>query len=297
MKNMNSLDRIIRLFAAVFIAEFSFFWIGGTISILGYSLAAILTVTSFIGFCPLYKPFGICTLKKDSSPLKRKGIIISTVLLLAVLIGGSFSNELFTRKIFLKDFNVMNNFYKQALFLTGQNNREKAIENFNIWSNKFASFNKKYNSYKPFAIKSDAKWNQDMNQVSDIIKNSNVLVNTGDLHQAHLALEKVRPIFQEAFKRNGFSMLSLALVDFHDVMELILDAANEKNSAKVIEAYGKADERLKVVEQSENGAEIQTIRQNLDALLKIAQDKKNSELPAKASELKSSFIKVYLKRG
>ena len=57
-------------------------------------------------------------------------------------------------------------------------------------------------------------------------------VKTGDLQQAHLDLEKVRPVFQQLFKRNGFSMLAVALVDFHDSMELILDSANAKNAEK-----------------------------------------------------------------
>jgi hypothetical protein len=297
MKNMNSPDRIVRLFIALIIAELSFFWLGGTISIIGYVLTAIMLITSFIGFCPLYKPFGICTLQKDSSPLKRKGIIITMILFLGLLVGGSLASELFSRKIFLKDFNTMNNFYKQALFQTGQNNRDKSAENFKLWENEYSAFEKKYDTYKPFAIKGDSKWNQNMNQVADIIKNNRNLVNTGDLHQAHLALEKVRPIFQDAFKRNGFSMLSLALVDFHDVMEQILDAANEKNPTKVIEIYLKADEKLKAVEQAENDTGIQAIRQNLDDLHKLANDKKNLELPAKAAELKKSFIKVYLNRG
>ena len=58
------------------------------------------------------------------------------------------------------------------------------------------------------------------------------MVHTGDLHEAHLELEKVRPVFQEMFKRNGFSLLSVALVDFHDAMEVMLDAANAKDQGR-----------------------------------------------------------------
>jgi hypothetical protein len=36
----------------------------------------------------------------------------------------------FTRKIFLEDFNVMNPFYKQTLFLMGKGERDKAITNY-----------------------------------------------------------------------------------------------------------------------------------------------------------------------
>ena len=123
------------------------------------------------------------------------------------------------------------------------------------------------------------------------------LVRTGDLHSAHLDLEKIRPVFQDMFKRNGFSMLAIALVDFHDAMELALDAANTKNSSKVIELYTPISEKLKVVEAEANDAEIQTIRRHLDALLALANEAKSDQLPAKGEELKSSFVKVYLKRG
>jgi hypothetical protein len=39
------------------------------------------------------------------------------------------------------------------------------------------------------------------------------------------------------------------------------------------------------------------IRTNLDELLALAKDAKLDQLAAKAEQLKSSFIKVYLQRG
>jgi 2-oxo-4-hydroxy-4-carboxy--5-ureidoimidazoline (OHCU) decarboxylase len=125
----------------------------------------------------------------------------------------------------------------------------------------------------------------------------NSLVRTGDLHQAHLDLEKVRPVFQEMFKRNGFSMLAVALVDFHDAMELVLDAANQKDPAKLIGLYPQVSDKLKAVEAETNDAEIQDIRKNLDELLAMAKEARIDTLPAKGDVLKSSFVKVYLKRG
>ncbi len=65
---MGSTDRMIRLLAAAMII---FFYLNGTISattgvILGI-VAGIFILTSFIGFCPLYMPFGFSTCKKSSS--------------------------------------------------------------------------------------------------------------------------------------------------------------------------------------------------------------------------------------
>ena len=99
------------------------------------------------------------------------------------------------------------------------------------------------------------------------------------------------------FKRNGFSMLSISLVDFHDAMELILDPANAKDPQQVIAIYPQVSEKLRAVEAEANDAEIQAIRANLDALLSLAQQGAADVLPEQAGKLKSSFVKVYLVRG
>jgi hypothetical protein len=297
MKNMNWWDRIIRLILALVLVELAFFWLGGVGAILLYGLGVILTVTALIGFCPLYKLLGISTLCENTKQLSKFGVILAATVLLVVLLAGSYASVFFSRKIFIEDFNAMNNYYKQALFQTGQNNRDKAVINYEQWVSEYAKFEKKYMVYQPYAIKGDHKWSNDLKKVKDIIADVHDHVYTGDLHQAHLTLEQVRPIFQDVFKRNGFSMLSIALVDFHDAMELILDAANAKDPQKVIALYPQSEEKLKAVEQVTNDDEIQAIHKNLDELFKLAQDNKIEELPGKADKLKSSFVKVYLKRG
>ncbi|MFH0783341.1 MAG: DUF2892 domain-containing protein [Pseudomonadota bacterium] len=297
MKNMNWLDRIIRLILAVGLVELAFFWLSGVGVILLYGLGAVLTVTALIGFCPLYKPLGISTLCENSKQLSNIWLILAAIVLLVVLLAGSYASVFFSRKIFVEEFNAMNNYYKQVLFQTGQGNRNKAIVNYEQWVTGYAKFEKKYIVYQPYAIKGDGKWNDDLKKIEVIIADVHDNVYTGDLHQAHLTLEQVRPIFQDVFKRNGFSMLSIALVDFHDAMELILEAANAKEAQKVIGLYPQVEEKLKTIEQVANDAEIQVIRQNLDEVLKLAQNNKIEELPGKADKLKSSFVKVYLKRG
>jgi hypothetical protein len=297
MKNMNWWDRITRLILAVVLVELAFFWLGGVGAILLYCLGAVLIVTALIGFCPLYKPLGISTLSEKSKQLGKVGVILAAAVLLIVLFAGSYASAFFSRKIFVEEFNAMNNFYKQALFQTGQNNRDKAVANYEQWVSEYGQFEKKYIAYQPYALKGDGQWSSDLEKVEGIIAGVRDNVYKGDLHQAHLTLEQVRPIFQEVFKRNNFSMLSIALVDFHDAMELILDAANAKVPQKVIGLYPQLDEKLKAVEQVANDDEIQAIRKNLDEVLKLAQDNKTEELPGKADKLKSSFVKVYLKRG
>jgi hypothetical protein len=66
-KNMGSFDRILRVLLAVAVAVLYFTnVISGTWAIILGVLAIIFLLTSLIGFCPLYKPFGISTKKKSS---------------------------------------------------------------------------------------------------------------------------------------------------------------------------------------------------------------------------------------
>lgn len=66
-KNMGTIDRSVRIVIAVVVAILIF---TGVISdaaalILGI-LAAVFLVTSFVSFCPLYAPFKLSTVKKES---------------------------------------------------------------------------------------------------------------------------------------------------------------------------------------------------------------------------------------
>jgi hypothetical protein len=65
-KNMGLADKAIRILVAVVIAVLYFTHqiSGMTATILGV-LAVVFTLTSVMGTCPLYLPFGISTKKKD----------------------------------------------------------------------------------------------------------------------------------------------------------------------------------------------------------------------------------------
>lgn len=65
--NMGSFDRLLRVAIAAVIA-FLFFTdkIDGTTGLVLMVLAGVFALTSVVGVCPLYLPFGISTLKKKS---------------------------------------------------------------------------------------------------------------------------------------------------------------------------------------------------------------------------------------
>ena len=65
-KNMGLIDKVIRiLIAVVVIALYFSNIISGALAIVLLVLAGIFILTSLLGFCPLYLPFGCSTCKKE----------------------------------------------------------------------------------------------------------------------------------------------------------------------------------------------------------------------------------------
>jgi hypothetical protein len=207
---------------------------------------------------------------------------------------GISQSQAANNSLFLEDFNGVNNPYKETLFATGQGRRNESINYYANLTEALTAFQGKYKDCRPEVIKSDEQFSGDMMNVSAIISDVKDGVYTGNLTDAHKKLEEVRPIFQKILNRNGLLPLSVALVDFHDVMELVLDAANNKDASKVLEVYPKADEKLRSVEAISSDPGIKAIRANLDEVMSLAKENKSAELPAKAGDLKASYVKVYL---
>jgi hypothetical protein len=296
-QNEHLLDRLVRgLLGEIFFLA-AFFWFGGVWQIVFYFLGAVSLFTAATGFCALYKLIGFDTLKKYPGTLNNKITYALIAALIIILTVGTYYSNFFTRKIFLEDYNRMNNYYKQTLFNTGQDKRPESIDNYEKLAIEYKKFDDKYSAYHPYAIKGDSKFNSDLNDVAQKIVSAKDKVYNGDLPALHKDFELIRPIFQEMLKRNGFSMLAVSLVDFHDSMEIVIAPADAKNPRGVIDSYADANEKLKAVEEIANDDEIKAIRNNLEALLDMAKNNKAEELSKKAAELKSSFVKVYLKRG
>jgi len=296
MKNEGSMDRGIRAIVGEVLFLGGFFWLGGTGQIVAYVLSAATFFTVISGFCSFYRIFGIntCAVGRPVPGYLRAVFVVA---FLVIAVGGAYASIFFSTKFFLEDYNRMNAPYKQTLFETGQGKREESKANYAALTRSYADFSGKYFSYHPYALRGDAAFGTDLARVSSIIGGLATTVDSGDLHEAHLALEGVRPIFQDILKRNGFSLLAVSLVDFHDAMEEVLAPAEAKDAVGTLAAHKDADLKLRAVEAEADDAEIRAIRKNLDDLKALAEAGTTDMLPAKAAELKSSFVKVYLKRG
>lgn len=297
LKNEGVIDRLVRLAIAEILVLGAYFWLAGAWQITFYVAGIISLFTAITGFCALYKVFGIKTLQTEPRSISVYTMIISMLLFIVIAIVGSYYSAFFTKKFFLDDYSRMNNYYKQTLFYTGQDKRAEAVNNYSKLVAEYSVFLSKYTTYHPYTIKSDKQFNSDIEKISEIINSLKDNVYTGDLKQSHTSFEAVRPIFQDILKRNNFSMLAVTLVDFHDAMEKIIVAADAKDATLLLAAYPEVDTKLKAVEEIVNDVEIQVIRTKLEKVVTLAKDGKVDLLSAKAAELKSAFVKVYLKRG
>ena len=65
-KNMGTIDRSIRILIAIVVAVLYFTGqISGTAAIILGILAAVFILTSLVGTCPLYLPFGLSTRRRQ----------------------------------------------------------------------------------------------------------------------------------------------------------------------------------------------------------------------------------------
>jgi len=65
-KNMGTTDKAIRILIAVVILALYFTnVISGTLAVILLILAGVFVLTSLIGTCPLYLPFGLSTKRKE----------------------------------------------------------------------------------------------------------------------------------------------------------------------------------------------------------------------------------------
>lgn len=294
MNNIHPIDRFIRLLLAVVLFEAAFFWLATPWSWAAYAAGGVMLLTGALRSCPLYSLLGVPAC--GAKPACRLCRIAAVLALAVAVVGGSYASHVLTRKQFLADYNAMNGFYKQTLFLTGKGQRPEALAQYQQLLPAFAAFESRYTAYQPFALRQDEQLAADLRQVAQMIQSVGALVREGDLQQAHLDLERVRPVFQAMLKRNGVSMLAVALVDFHDAMETVLEAAAAQDAARILALYPSVSDTLNAVESAQNDEAIQAIRSALEQVKRSA-EQGASDLDAPAQALKSRFVKVYLSRG
>ena len=296
--NVGTTDRYIRISISAMAFIAGYFWLSGAGQITAYVVGFAALATGLFSYCGLYTLCNTSTCQTAPAKTvsgKTTGLILGLFIVLIAV--GSYASIFATRKKFLESFNHMNGFYKQTLFLTGQSKRDEARVQYDLLVAAYSDFSNSYALYRPYVLREDVKFSQDIQSVREIISSVKDGVYNGDLSQTHKQLEAVRPIFQELFKRNGFSMESMALVDFHDLMETLIAKADEKDAAGVLKSYIPASEALQIVEKEDSSEGVVKIRTALEVLKKDAELQNVDALSKDAADLKKQFIVVYLLKG
>ncbi len=167
IKNTGSIERLIRVILSVIIFIIWFFWFGGMIEIVLLVISAILLITGVSGFCPLYTLFHIQRYRANEK-ISKLSWILFILLFFIVSIGWSYASIFFSKKFFLEDYNVMNNFYKQTLFNTGKDKRPESIANYDALVREYTIFLDKYSNYRPYSLRKDTNLKTDLEKISGI---------------------------------------------------------------------------------------------------------------------------------
>ncbi|MEK6893581.1 MAG: DUF2892 domain-containing protein [Nanoarchaeota archaeon] len=296
-KNEGAMDRFYRGLIGALLLIGAFFWLSGLIKIIFYTFGAYFALTASFGFCLIYLFLTHSSFNRSYEEMNKPKVKSLLIAIIIILIAGSITSHFWTKSIFLKDFADLNDDYKKVLFSAAQENREISIRNYGLFSDKLNSFYEKYNSYRPFVIKMDWQFGNSLNEIQKIAKNSKDKIYYGNLTSAYFELDSIRPILNDILRRNKLDSIKVSLVDFNEVLRIITDAAENKNPQEVNKMYYLTNEKLKDMEIKLNSTEVQLLRLNLDSLNDIAKRNELDKLPSKAQELKSSYLRVYMKYG
>jgi hypothetical protein len=225
---------------------------------------------------------------------RRRRIVVAALALVALSglgIGASFAWRKHVARAFSARYTPMNEQYKQALFLTGQGKQEPARSAHQAFTAALAGLQ------GAGGLAGDARLGPDLERAAALAREAGPLIEQGQLPRAHEVLEGVRPILNDVLRRNGLSALKVALVDFHDQMERVVDAGKGRSAPATLAALPSAEAGLRAVEQELKDVRVEAIRAALDRVRGLAEQGAADQLPDAAGALKSAFVKLYLAEG
>lgn len=236
--------------------------------------------------------------------MKQKTKIITFSILAILLIIGAIAGFKFLEiqkvKNFNKAYNDLNDKYKQALFQTGQNNSE-SLSFYQEYESGFTLFKDKYTTSPVTPFDKDNLFNTDLNEISTWNQKALYQINNKEFKEAHLTLEKIRPIWQEIFKRNNFNLFGLYMIDFHDSMEVSTEAETTQeildNCADLNEKWNQVNANLPEVQTDEFKTLLKIEDTNVKEICSITKITELEQIKKLQGDIKSDFVKLYLKYG
>ena len=129
MKNLGTMDRLLRVILAELCILVAFFWAAEEWQIPLYLIAGVMLLQAATATCGVYTLLG----RNSCEIIKRQDknlttIFIVTALVLAVV--GGYASAVMTKNIFLEDLGDVSEAYSLALQYSGEGDRENATEEF-----------------------------------------------------------------------------------------------------------------------------------------------------------------------
>ena len=195
VKNLGTIDRLVRAFLAELSLLIAFFWAGRAWQMVLYLLAFVLVFQAATGVCGLYNLIRRNTCER----IKRKDrrlVIGALVLMVLVLGAGSYASAIVTKNILKADIVSVEEPYNLTMIITGQNQMNESISQYERLNRSIVAFDSKYSEYRPFVVKSDESFHGDVMNISRIVVSARDNIYAGRLSAAHDILVGVGPILQ-----------------------------------------------------------------------------------------------------
>jgi hypothetical protein len=189
MKNLGTMDRLLRVILAEICILVAFFWVAEEWQIPLYLIAAVMLFQAATATCGIYRILGWnnCEIVKRRDKNLMAVFVVATLLLAGV---GSYGSSVITRNIFLGDAESVNASYSMTIQSLSEGNQENALMQYGTLESSFGNFSKKYSKYRPLTIKFDGNFTGEMNNVSAALSGSGEDIRQGDLVHGRKKLMK-----------------------------------------------------------------------------------------------------------
>jgi hypothetical protein len=196
MKNLGTMDRLLRVILAEICILVAFFWVKTEWQIPLYLIAGVMLLQAATATCSIYNLLGWnrCEIVRRKDKNLMTAFVVVALLLAAA---GSYASAVLTKNIFLEDFGIVNESYNQALHSLDPGRSDDATMRYKELESAFAAFSKKYSKYKPLTIKFDGNFTIEMNNISAAISGSREDILQGNLTRGQEELKKAGPDMQK----------------------------------------------------------------------------------------------------
>lgn len=203
MRNVGTLDRLLRVVLAEACILAAFFWLGMEWQIVFYLLAAVLLIQAATGVCGFYNflRWNTC----ENVKRKDKNLLpIAIVVLIVVAVAGSYGSAVLTRDIFLNDLHSIDEPYDLTMEYTHQELKTESVQQYEQLEAAVSAFQEKYSDYRPLVVKFDDQFTNNMQNLSAIISRSSEDIRNGSLKTAHDNLQGAKPLLQRMQGHGNF---------------------------------------------------------------------------------------------